>query len=476
MEKKFVGRERECAELNRCLQSDRSELVIVYGRRRVGKTFLIEQHFKQKFDFWYVGVRNISTKDQLRHFAKSLRKYSGKGYTFSSWWDAFDALEEYLETLPKNRKKVIFIDEMPWMDTGRSRFVSALENFWNGWCARRDDIMLIATGSATTWMRDKIIGNQGGLHARTTCLLHLAPFTLHEVELYLQARKIRWQRYDILQAYMALGGVPYYYSLLNPTLSLAQNIDALFFAEGGNLRNEFDELYNALFNDADLYIDIVKALAAHRSGMTHKEIMLHIKRDGTQISKALNNLERCDFIECWAQYGNKKREQVFRLMDFYTLFYYKFIAHDTSKNEQWWTTHLESASVRAWMGISFETLCMAHHQQIKKALGIDRIGTSIAAWHCAPNEAENLPGAQIDMIIERADRLIHLCEMKFSQKKFNITADYEDKLRERMWLFDLKTHNTKPLVHTFVTTYGVANPLAHSIVHSEVPMDDLFEV
>lgn len=199
----LIGRENERKELDRSLNSNRSELVIVYGRRRIGKTFLIERHFNQTFDFWYVGVRNVSTRTQLRLFSKQLRKYSGRAdYRFQDWFDAFDALEEYLETLPADRKKIVFIDEMPWMDSSRSNFVSALENFWNGWAMSRGDIMLIATGSATSWMRDKLIGNKGGLHSRITCQLHLSPFTLMETEMYLHEMNIVWDRYQILQSYM----------------------------------------------------------------------------------------------------------------------------------------------------------------------------------------------------------------------------------------------------------------------------------
>lgn len=475
MEEQLIGREYECEELSRCLSSGRSELIIVYGRRRIGKTFLIEQYFKGTFDFWFVGVHGLSSKDQLRRFAKVLKRYSGVSqYTFSNWFDAFDALEEYLESFSKDGKKIIFIDEMPWMDTGRSNFVVALENFWNGWAMSKRNIMLIATGSATSWMRDKLIGNQGGLHARITCQLHLAPFKLYETEKYLENHDIHWARYQILQAYMLLGGVPYYYSILNPKLSLAQNIDNLCFKQDGKLRVEFDELYNALFSNADLYIEIVRLLSKHKSGLTYKEITTDVKVEGGKITRILNNLERCDFIERWSKYGNKKKQEVFRLTDFYTLFYYKFIEPNNTKDEQWWSYNMDSQSVSSWMGISFELVCLKHHRQIKKALGISGMSTSVSTWSCKPDKEEGTPGAQIDMIIERADRMIHLCEMKFSESTFRISQEYEKSLRERMGLFRFKTNNRKSLVHTFITTYGVADGKHKSIVHSEVVMDDLF--
>ncbi len=474
----LISRARECAELQRCLESDRSELVIVHGRRRIGKTYLIDNFFHNKFDFSFVGEYKTATKVQIQDFVLAIQRYSKakqKLRGITSWYDAFHALEDYLETLPDNHKKVIFIDEMPWMDAQRSNFVNALENFWNGWANRRGDIMLIATGSATSWMRDKIVGNKGGLHARVTCNLKLSPFTLHETEEYLRAHNCPWDHYQIMQCYMALGGVPFYLSLLDTRLSVAQNIDNLFFAPEGALRREFEELYSALFNKAECYIEIVKLLAEHREGLTREQIVRATRYEGSFLSKVLLNLERCDFIERWAQYGNKVREQVFRLMDFYTLFHYKFIAHDTTKNPQWWSQNLDSPSVKTWMGISFENICMAHHQQIRKALGLQAISTALSTWHSKPNLAEGLPGMQIDMIIERADRMIHLCEMKFSEGTYTITKDYEMRLRERMGYFRTATKNKKSLLHTFITTYGITDGKHKSIVHSEVTMDDLFE-
>lgn len=470
----LIARQRECEQLAESLKSSRSEFVIVCGRRRIGKTFLVDQFFNNEYDFTFVGVHKAKTVVQLRNFAKAIRQYSGKRPTrFSDWYDAFDALEEYLETLPAERKKVIFIDEMPWIDTSRSTFVEALENFWNGWANRRYDIVLIASGSATSWMADNLIENQGGLHNRITRRIYLEPFTLGEAEEYFKSQDFYWTRYDILQCYMLTGGVPYYLNLLNPKLSVAQNIDALCFDENGPMRKEFNELYPALFCHAENYINIVTLLYQHKSGMTRKEIARNTKINGTVLNTVLENLEQCDFIDKMEIFG-RESNMVYRLVDFYTLFYFKFISDKHKLDEQWWSHHLDDAGIRSWQGLCFELICMRHHRQIKKALGISGMATSVSTWRCSPDEKENLPGAQIDMIIERADRLIHLCEMKFSQKAYNISADYEKKLRDRMWLFDLKTKNRKPLVHTFVTTFGLGEGKHHSIVHSEVTMDDLF--
>jgi len=273
MKEPYIVRKRENEELQRCLDSNRSELIIIYGRRRVGKTFLVESFFKGEYDFKFVGGRNLPTRTQLTNFAKVLNKYQGgKAKSFANWFDAFFALEEYLETLPDDRKKVLFFDEMPWIDSLRSDFVNALEYFWNSWAISQRNIMLVATGSATSWMIDKLVGNKGGLHGRITSHIHVSPFTLHEVEEYVNGIGAEWDRYQILQSYMLLGGVPFYYSMIDPKESLAQNIDRLFFRKDGALRLEFDELYHALFSNANLYIEVVKLLCDHKSGMTHKEI------------------------------------------------------------------------------------------------------------------------------------------------------------------------------------------------------------
>lgn len=473
-QQELIARSRECEILDKCMSSNRSEFVIVCGRRRIGKTYLIDRYFQGKYDFTFVGSHKARTQIQLRRFAKVLKEYSGvTPPTLKDWYDAFDALQRYLESLPETRKKVIFIDEMPWIDTLRSTFVSALEDFWNGWANRRSDIVLIASGSATSWMADNIIENQGGLHNRITQRIYLEPFTLGETEEYLQSIGAEWGRYDILQCYMLTGGVPYYLSLIDGKMSVAQNIDALCFSETGALRNEYNELYNALFTHVDAYIKVVELLYQRKTGLTRKEIADATKLNGAQLNTVLRNLEQCYFISKRAMYG-KPATMVYRLVDFYTLFYFKFIANKHTLDDCWWSHNLDDPGVRAWEGLTFELICMQHHKQVKRTLGISGMATEVSTWSCQRDEKLGLPGAQIDMIIERADRIVHLCEMKFSEGVYNITAEYEAKLRARRDIFKQKTKTTKTIVHTFITTFGVGEGKHHSIVHSELTMDALF--
>ena len=472
MKQILIAREKECERLKACMESDQSEFVVVCGRRRVGKTYLVECFFNRTYDFSYVGGHNLSSKLQLRNFAKALKKYANmsKQPVFENWFDAFDALEEYIETIDEDRKTTIFIDEMPWIDTQKSDFVAALENFWNGWANRRTDILFVASGSATSWMADNIEENQGGLHARTTAKLFLKPFNLNETAEFLRIKGFCWDHYQILQCYMLTGGVPYYLKMLDKKLSCGQNTDILCFRETGDLRNEFAELYSALFKNADKYIEIARLLFNKEQGLTKQEINKEVNLNAETIGKYLRNLKLCNFISEGARYGSKV--PVYRLVDFYSIFYFKFMEGQAILDENWWIHNMSSPAVLSWMGHTFEIICLQHYRQILKALGISGMANSVATWLYKGDE--NNSGAQVDMTIDRADRMIHLCEMKFCQDKFRITDDYVARLRQRRQTFIDAKKPKKAVVHTFVTTFGLANPYYSSFVHSEVTMDDLF--
>lgn len=458
------------------MASEQSEFVIVYGRRRVGKTYLVDEFFKRKYDFSFVGGHKLSTKKQLRNFAKAMKRYAhlSKQPKYADWSEAFDGLTEWIESLPEDRKKVIFIDEMPWIDTAKSDFVEELENFWNSWAARRRDIVLVASGSATSWMIDTLVENQGGLHCRITSNIYLRPFTLQECEEYVRSRRCGWDRYQITQAYMILGGVPFYWNLLDPQESLVQNVDRLLFARNGILRIEFDELYNALFTNAERYVQVVQLLARHKEGLTRAEIGAKAKMEGKTLTTVLKNLERCDFVLRYSQYGNKVKDAIYRLCDFYALFYQAYVESNTSLDEQWWSKHFQTHEVEAWEGRTFEMVCMLHTNAIKHRLGISGIATEISSWRYVPEKESGERGAQIDMVIERADRVIHVCEMKFSIGQYVLTSAYAKYMGDRAELFRVKTKTRYAVVPTLVTTYGVADGANSDAIQSQVTMEDLF--
>ncbi|MBR6371830.1 MAG: ATP-binding protein [Victivallales bacterium] len=478
---KLIGRHRECEELRRAMASPRSEFVILYGRRRIGKTFLVRHYFDENFDFRYVGVHRMKGSIQLQNFRQALISFSGDNSIpdLTNWLEAFKQLEKYLESMKSARKKVLFFDEMPWIDTKHSDFVAALEYFWNSWGAYRDDIVLVACGSATSWMADKLMENQGGLHNRITRRIYLAPFTLAECNEYLGSRDFDWDMHQLIRCYMILGGVPYYWSLLEQQDSLAQNIDRLCFNREGLLHNEFDELYSALFTNAEYYMSVVRELAAHSSGMTRDEIIKATGHAGGSLSKLLANLERCAFISSYSQFGTRSSKLIYRLTDFYTLFYLRFIQNEHTYDQHYWSHHSQSREVTAWKGLTFELVCLMHLSQIKKALGISGMETSVSAWRYIPSNPvkDGLPehGAQIDLLISRADKIIHICEIKFSEDPYAITKEYEQHLRERMSIFRQVTKTRSALVHTFIATEGLAPGKHTSLVHSQITGRDLIE-
>ena len=480
-EKNVIGRNFEISQLKETLASKESELVVVYGRRRVGKTFLVNEFFDNHFDFKLTGVFNESTKVQLGRFAAAMDEYSGiHSEPPEDWFKAFDALKAYLKSLHKKRK-IVFIDEMPWLDTTKSDFVPALESFWNGWAAAQRNIVLIACGSATSWITDKLLGDRGGLFNRSSVRLFVRPFTLHEVELYLKSKGIDWTRYDIAECYMIMGGIPFYLKQLNAKLSFTQNIDNMFFRNNAVLWDEFEHLYHSLFKQADSHIAIVEALAKKKIGLTQQEI---VKEAGLvangKISKYLRNLEINGFVLPYRFFGKKKRETVYQLSDFYSMFYFAYIKGNYGKDEHFWTNSLDNPSRSAWAGYTFEQLCKCHLEQIKRKLGIAGVLSETSSWFCMAEDDESgkeqkrKRGAQIDLLIDRRDRVVNLCEMKFSLNDYTIDADYDESLRNKIDAFKRETATRKSLQLTMITTYGVKKNKYSNRVQSEVVLDDLF--
>ncbi len=470
---KLIGRKDEQNDLNSYYTTSKSEFIAVYGRRRVGKTFLIKEFFNNKFDFYLTGLANANTKEQLVNFHASVRKHGKTNYTFAkTWFEAFEQLIHLLENL-NVRKKVVFLDELPWLDTRKSGFLSAFEHFWNGWASARKDILLIVCGSATSWMVTKLINNKGGLHNRITRKMYIAPFTLKECEDYLRIHNFSWNRYQIVESYMIFGGVPYYLSLLRKGMSLSQNIDNLLFNNNGALKNEFNNLYASLFINFENHIKVVEALGKKAKGLLRDEILTLTKfSDGGGVSKILDELELCGFIRKYRAFDKKVREGLYQLTDFYTLFYFKFIKKNEYNNANFWSTSIDSPQHRAWSGYAFEQVCLAHINQIKKKLGISGVQCNVASWRSQKSE----PGAQIDLLIERKDQIINLCEIKYSINEFVIDKKTDINIRNKISVFKNEVGTRKAINLTMITTYGVKQNEYAGIVQNEVTIDDLFEV
>ena len=476
----LIGRASELRSLSDIINSNRSEFVAVYGRRRVGKTFLIRKAASDKFSFFVTGMYKATKSEQLTNFAIALQKYSGsdKLSIQKNWILAFYELGRYLET-SKEDKKIKFIDELPWMDTVKSGFIAALENFWNSWAVLRNDIKLIVCGSATSWMINNLIKSKGGLHNRLTHHLVLSPFTLQESEEYFKSFGFSYNRKQITECYMVFGGIPYYMSMMDKSKSVAQNIDQLFFSKNAPLKEEFNDLYRALFKNASTHIDIVTTLATKQMGLNRQELLAITKQtDNGAFSNVLEELEQCGFIRCYEPFATKssivyKRQKnniIYQLVDFYTLFYFNFVKQNKYQDEHFWTTCYNSPLHNTWAGFTYEMLCLNHINQIKQALGISGVQTLACSWR----GKDNTNGAQIDLIIDRKDDTINLCEIKYSKDEFEITKDYAEKLSNKVRTFINSTGTRKTILLTMITTYGIV-PNAHSgIIQSEIQLDHLF--
>lgn len=470
----LIGREYEQMRLKEAYSSKRPEFVAVYGRRRIGKTFLIRQMFAGRFFFRHTGKAKTGMRGQLDAFRDSLIEAGSRDCPLlPNWKTAFAELKRLIAAGRKGRK-VVFIDELPWLDTPRSGFVPEFEYFWNDWASARDDVMLIVCGSATSWIVSQIVKNRGGLHNRLTMQLSLQPFTLSECEQYAHSNGIEFSRRDLAELYMIFGGVPYYWSLLRKGQSVGKAVDSLLFASGGELELEFDQLYASLFNAPDAYLKIVEALGTKRRGLTREELVRETALSNNGIlTRHLRELEQCGFIRKYVLFGNKSKGAIYQLIDAYTLFYFRFAKANRRHDPKFWTTSSGTSLHSTWAGLAFERLCLCHLEQIKKALGICGVQTSAAAWRHYGDE-ENPEGAQIDLLIDRADRVINLCEMRYCENVYSITEARRAELLERRGIF-LEVTGTKRTVHlTMVTSCGLKKGANTGIVQSEVTLDDLF--
>lgn len=470
---KLIGRNIEQRELRKYIDSEHAEFIAVYGRRRVGKTFLIREMFCTEFAFEVSGTIGGRRNEQMFNFMQSLRLY---GYEEpqqpTTWNEAFDSLQRLLQPKVESERCILFFDELPCFDTPRAGFIKAFDHFWNGWASHYPNIKLIVCGSATSWMVDNIIDNHGGLHNRITHELHISPFTLAETEQYCTAYGFAWNRLSVLQTYMVLGGIPYYLSLLDNTQSPAQNIDRLLFREHGELYREYDRLFRSLFTSPDAYMTIIAALADNKQGMTREEIATKAKlANNGHLTKLLANLVNCDFIR---QFNTKEKKikanaHLYQLTDMFILFHHTFAKRPTT-DPHYWSNMLGTTMMNSWLGLAFERVCMLHIPQIKQALGISGIHTEYYSWR----SKQSSPAAQIDIIIERADQMINLCEVKYSEYPYTINKNEEARMRTRMGVFCNETACRKGILPTFITTFGLNRNTHSGMIINEVTMDDLF--
>lgn len=472
----MIGRIKEQKILKEAYNSEYSQFVAVYGRRRIGKTFLVRETFEYSFTFQHAGAAKESLKGQLSLFRTSLQDF---GYSdcpeLKTWHEAFNQLKVLIQN-SKSKKKTIFLDEAAWMDTPKSNFLSALEHFWNSWASNRKDVLLIICASATSWIINKVFKNRGGLHNRVTVRIPLAPFTLKECEFYSKERGLKLNRYQILNLYMVMGGVALYWSILDKRLSAVQNIDQLFFNKDAKLNGEFYDLYNSLFKHPEAYKAIVVALGKHLPGLTRQELLKHTgQADNGVFSDRLEELEECGFIMKMRAFPKNKKESIYKLCDNFTIFYFKYIRTNAGI-EDFWTKNFKSQSIRSWSGFAFERVCLQHIGQIKKAIGIAAVSTTEHMWRFVPEKGEkDIKGAQIDLLIDRDDNVINVCEMKWASEEFVIQKADDADIKNKVSALERETGTKKAIHVTMVTTYGVKHNMYYDEIQSEVVLDQLFD-
>jgi AAA+ ATPase superfamily predicted ATPase len=475
----LIGRIEEQQLLALKRASEKAELIAVIGRRRVGKTYLIRSYFEKELVFELSGLHNGSLKDQLQNFTISLQKATKSPVLMtvpSNWLEAFTILDSYLDTLPTHQPAVVFLDEFPWIHTPKSGFLQAFDHWWNGSGSKKNHLKVVICGSAASWMIDKVVEAKGGLHNRVTQTIRLLPFSLGETEAYLQSRGIVLKRYSLLQLYMSIGGIPHYLEQVHPGESTAQAIDRLCFTKDGPLKKEFILLYQSLFEDSVQHEAMIRALSKKAAGLTRQQLIEATSlSSGGGITRVLKELEESGFITPYIPFQKTANESIYKLSDEYSLFYLKFIEGSKATGAGTWLAHSATPSYTIWSGFAFESVCQKHHPQIKLALQIGGILTEVSTWRYAPPRGSKMKGAQIDLLLDRKDKIINVCEMKFANDEYVITKSYADELDNKLKIFQAETKVKSTIFPTMITTYGVKkNSYAVGRVQNEVAMDDLF--
>ncbi len=473
---RIIGRIPELKQLEQLLESPDAELLAIYGRRRVGKTFLIRNAYEKQLVFEFSGAHNASLRTQLAVFGQAMSKATGFHIAApANWMQAFDQLRILLEPKLKKQKKVVFIDEFPWLHTAKSGFREAFEHFWNQWASQQRNLVVVICGSAAAWMITNIINNRGGLHNRVTRKIRLLPFTLGEAEDFLRSRNVVLDRYQITQLYMAMGGVPQYLKMVDQGESATAAIERICFTKDGFLQDEFNNLFHSLFHNASKHLSVIKALAQKGGGLTRNELIdTCTLQTGGGTTQLLEELRESGFIDAYIPFGKTSKEAVYKLIDEFSLFHSKFMADRKLHGSGSWTAYSSKQTWVIWCGIAFEHLCLKHIDQIKNALGINGVHSEHFVWRYTPKEGER--GAQIDLLIDRNDQCINICELKFSSTPYELTKKYATELQNKLDVFQLQSKTRKALFLTMVTTYGLHNRKSYpGLIQREVTMEALFQ-
>lgn len=472
----MIGRVFQKEQLERILKRERSAFVAVTGRRRVGKTYLIDHELESHMCFRLTGIQGASKQQQIQNFIAKLSEYQRTYHvTPNNWQEVFILFKQFLQGLKKTKKQIIFIDELPWIATKRSGFLQILAHLWNDFLSKENHFVLVVCGSSTSWLNEQIVNNKGGLHNRLTDIINLKPFTLTETKAFFISKNIQLTLQEIAKIYMAFGGVPYYLEQVrkgeNATTTIARNC----FSDEGLLKNEYQNLYKALFDNAHLHEALVATLATSNTGLTRSEILKKTSlKDGGTLTRTINDLLLTGFISEFIPFGKAKRGVRYKLTDEYSIFYLRFIKPNKKITQSAWQHIASSQTYKIWMGYAFENLCFKHADNIKKSLGISGVNTQLSSLYVSRNKEQT--GFQIDMLIDRADNTINLCEMKFYDTPYQLTRKKADDLLKKKYLFKIFTKTRKQLFITLVSNHQlISNAYSQEVIDSVVSLERLFD-
>jgi AAA+ ATPase superfamily predicted ATPase len=482
--KNIIGRESEKKKLSKILNSDEAEFLTIYGRRRVGKTFLIHEFFQGRGLYLEVtGQKDAGLKIQLYNFYLAIEEAFKPTLPIKkpdSWKEALSILTTLVEAQPRKKKIILFFDELPWLATKRSAMLQALEYEWNRKWSRTDNIKLIVCGSAASWVLEKLIQAKGGLHNRITDFIHLQPFTLEESSNYLKSRGVKLKPMQILELYMVMGGIPHYLRQVEKGKSSTQIINSLCFHKDGFLFTEFTRLFQSLFNHAEVHNKIICEIGKKRNGILRRDLLeaTGYKSGGT-FKKRLQELKESGFIQEYVPYGKARKDFTIKIVDEYTLFYLNWIKPVQLRsalryNPNYWLNISKKSQYQIWAGYAFESVCMKHVDQILKKLKVENLATEIGNWHYLPPKKSKETGAQIDLLIDRIDNSINVCEIKFSNTQYSIDKKYARNLDNKLKVFEEKTGTKKQIFLSMITTMGLKkNFYSEDLVDSEIVLKDL---
>lgn len=471
----MVGRVQERRCLDRCDGSDKSELVCVYGRRRVGKTFLVEQTLGPFFAFHVVGSKDAATSSQLREFGLELTDRGDPNPNPpADWREAFNRLYKVITAPDAPRsphgKAVVFIDEFPWFAKQRSDFLSAFSTFWNRRSTTGQKLLVVICGSATSWVIEHVLESAGDMAARVTESIFLKPFALAETKEYFDSRGFGWDERSLIETQMVFGGLPYFFSLMSPHQSLAQSIDRLCLRPRAQLRDETMILLESTMRRSRLYVELFALLAQHRYGVPKAEAMRLLGHSTNQFIKATAEAVKCGYVHEYKNLSKPQNPKYLMLVDPFILFHYRLIepAHGDSPRS-WADFVADQERYTAWRGNAFEIVCLQHVRQLKSALGIGGVLTKEYPWA----SARKAGGAQVDLVIERADRIVNLCEMKFTDAPYELTSAVEQELVRKREVFREETGTRLALKTVLVSAQGTAG-YHDSQIAQIITADDLF--